>query len=292
MARPQKAGLDYFALDVKMDDESTIIEAEHGLAGFAILIKLFQKIYAEGYFYDWTEREQILFSKRVFAERDQVEAIVADCVRWGIFNQTLFDKYQILTSRRIQEHYTAATYKRVNVEIVKEYLLIDVSDRKNLDITSLSDIRNEDTTKKETEEPAPKAKKPDKKEVDPEPEPEPEKKITATERRFNEFWALYPKKVGKKKAFESWKRSKIDKELHQKIIGAVARAKATKQWSRENGRYIPNPATWLNQGRWDDEYEEVGDGSYSQDNREHRNGPREALPGFEMAGEDAFKPGD
>jgi len=37
------------------------------------------------------------------------------------------------------------------------------------------------------------------------------------------------------------------------MIAAVSTAKASDQWQRENGRYIPNPLTWLNQGRWDDE---------------------------------------
>ena len=50
---------------------------------------------------------------------------------------------------------------------------------------------------------------------------------------------------------------------------AIGRARATEQWQREEGRYIPNPATWLNQGRWDDEYEEVTQpyGSNSQHSR-------------------------
>lgn len=295
MARPQKAGLDYFALDVKMDDESTIIEAEHGLAGFAIMIKLFQKIYAEGYFYDWTEREQILFSKRIFADREQVEAIVADCIKWGIFNQELYDKHQILSSRRIQEHYVAATYKRAKVELVKEYLLIETPGRKNIDTISITDDGNEAATKEEIPEERQEEEKPEPEE-DPEEEPSKQpaskpKKLTATEKRFNEFWAIYPRKIGKKKAFESWKRSKIDKDLHEKILEAVNKARLTEQWTKEKGRYIPNPATWLNQGRWDDEYEEVETyGSNSQHNRKHRDGPEEALPGFEMADEDAFGP--
>ena len=44
MARPVKQGLDYFALDVKMDDETELIEAEHGHLGFFVLIKMFQKM--------------------------------------------------------------------------------------------------------------------------------------------------------------------------------------------------------------------------------------------------------
>ena len=38
---------------------------------------------------------------------------------------------------------------------------------------------------------------------------------------------------------------------------AIGRARVTEQWQKEGGRFIPNPTTWLNQGRWDDEYEEV-----------------------------------
>lgn len=88
---------------------------------------------------------------------------------------------------------------------------------------------------------------------------------TLAERRFDEFWAAYPKKVGKKAAQASWNKIKPDTDLHGKIMTAIGRARATEQWQRENGRFIPNPTTWLNQGRWDDEYEEgVHNGSDSK----------------------------
>jgi hypothetical protein len=89
------------------------------------------------------------------------------------------------------------------------------------------------------------------------------------ERRFDEFWEAYPKKVGKKAALASWKKVKPDTELFDKIMTAIGRAKATWQWQRENGRYIPNPKTWLNEGRWDDEYEE---GAVNGTNSKHFNG--------------------
>jgi len=79
---------------------------------------------------------------------------------------------------------------------------------------------------------------------------------TLAERRFNEFWAAYPKKVGKKAAWTAWSKVRPDTELFDKIMAAIGRARETEQWQRENGRFIPNPATWINQGRWDDEYEE------------------------------------
>lgn len=138
MARPQKQGLDYFALDVSMDDEVELIEAEHGIEGFAVLIKMFQKIYSEGYFYKWDEKNQLLFSSRVSVNKEKVVNIIDDCLKWGIFNSDLYEKYNILTSRRIQEHYVAAVYKRVNVEIIKEYLLVDVSNKDNITVVSVS----------------------------------------------------------------------------------------------------------------------------------------------------------
>ena len=58
MARPQKEGLEYFPLDVSMDDNVELIEAEHGVAGFAILIKMYQKIYSESYWI-WNSNQVI-----------------------------------------------------------------------------------------------------------------------------------------------------------------------------------------------------------------------------------------
>ena len=67
------------------------------------------------------------------------------------------------------------------------------------------------------------------------------------------FWLAYPKKVGKGAALNSWKKIKPSNGTVEKIIGAVEYQKKDHQWSRDGGRFIPNPATWLNQRRWDDE---------------------------------------
>ena len=71
--------------------------------------------------------------------------------------------------------------------------------------------------------------------------------------QFDRFWALYPNKTGKKKARESWEKIKPSEELTETILSAVAKQKLWDKWQRDGGRYIPNPATWLNQGRWEDE---------------------------------------
>lgn len=77
------------------------------------------------------------------------------------------------------------------------------------------------------------------------------------ERRFAEFWKAYPKKVGKASCLKAWKKLKPTTELHDHIMTALEAQKRSEQWQREGGRYIPNPLTWLNQGRWDDEPTEV-----------------------------------
>jgi hypothetical protein len=71
--------------------------------------------------------------------------------------------------------------------------------------------------------------------------------------KFTEFWGLYPRKVGKGKAEESFMKLQPSEALFQKILTAVAEQKLSEQWQRDSGRYIPLPATWLNQKRWGDE---------------------------------------
>lgn len=66
---------------------------------------------------------------------------------------------------------------------------------------------------------------------------------------FDLFWKAYPKKVGKKAAMKAFRRVKVPVET---LLQAIERQKCSDQWSRDGGRYIPNPATWLNQGRWED----------------------------------------
>lgn len=44
------------------------------------------------------------------------------------------------------------------------------------------------------------------------------------------------------------------------LVTAVERQKCSDQWTQNNGQFIPHPATWLNQGRWDDELPESGRG--------------------------------
>lgn len=73
--------------------------------------------------------------------------------------------------------------------------------------------------------------------------------------RFTVFWQAYPKKVAKGAAERAWRKIKPSAELLQEMLAAIERGKVSKQWNKDNGQYIPNPSTWLNQKRWEDELE-------------------------------------
>ena len=68
---------------------------------------------------------------------------------------------------------------------------------------------------------------------------------------FEIFWQDYPKKIGKKEALKAWEKAK-DKPPLSEIIRAIHLSVCSEGWTTDNGRFIPHPATWLNQGRWDD----------------------------------------
>jgi len=68
---------------------------------------------------------------------------------------------------------------------------------------------------------------------------------------FNTFWEAYPKKIGKGAAAQVWARTKTPPI--EQVLRAINRQAQSEQWLRDNGQYIPNPTTWINQARWDDE---------------------------------------
>ena len=69
---------------------------------------------------------------------------------------------------------------------------------------------------------------------------------------FDAFWASYPRKVAKQDAVKAWNKLKPSEELVQTILAAVQDQDKSRQWQRDDGQYIPYPATWLNGKRWQD----------------------------------------
>jgi hypothetical protein len=69
---------------------------------------------------------------------------------------------------------------------------------------------------------------------------------------FDKFWSSYPIKKGKGTAEKAWLKFKPNLEV---VLGAIEKQKQSDQWTKDKGKFIPYPATWLNGKRWEDETE-------------------------------------
>lgn len=76
---------------------------------------------------------------------------------------------------------------------------------------------------------------------------------------FGEFWTAYPKKVSKGQAERTWAKLKLAPLMLPVLLAALERSKKSPQWSKDGGRYIPHPSTWLNAKGWEDQEPETAD---------------------------------
>jgi hypothetical protein len=83
------------------------------------------------------------------------------------------------------------------------------------------------------------------------------------EQMFDEFYSLYPKKKGKVAALRAYQKLKPSDDLHAKILDAVEKNKDTESWIKNGGQFIPYPATFINQKRWEDEIENGKDDRFA-----------------------------
>jgi hypothetical protein len=70
---------------------------------------------------------------------------------------------------------------------------------------------------------------------------------------FDTFWKAYPRKVAKGDARKAWIQTEKIRPSLSNILEAIENQKNTQQWMENEGMFIPYPATWLRQERWDDE---------------------------------------
>lgn len=129
MPRPIKEGLDYFPLDVDLDDKIYMVECELGLTGFALLIKLFIKIYKNGYYINWNEKIAKMFARQNNTEINVINKLLDVCINEEIISKTLYDKYNILTSRGIQKRYLEAVKRRKEISLIKKYMLVEIVEK-------------------------------------------------------------------------------------------------------------------------------------------------------------------
>lgn len=143
MARPTKQGVDYFPLDVHLDNKFKFVEIKYGIEGFGIVVKIMQNIYSQGYWAQWGEDEQLLFAGEHRIDYDKLADVTNECIKRGVFNKDLYEKHEILTSNGIQKRYKEIVRRRKDVQMTEEYKLVDGIFGVNDDINPASG-RNDD----------------------------------------------------------------------------------------------------------------------------------------------------
>lgn len=79
------------------------------------------------------------------------------------------------------------------------------------------------------------------------------KETTKRDSRFSEFWSIYPKKVAKTAAEKAFIKINPSDILLKTILQALDCQQQSEQWQKDGGKFVPHPASWLNQQRWEDE---------------------------------------
>jgi len=131
MGRTPKKGLDYAPWDVDVflgvREIDKLMESQ-GCTGFVIYFYLCQMAAKfEGYYYKWSYDDAATTAKRVGggAGSEAVKQTVALCLQMGLFDKRLFDRYGILTSRRIQRNYVEAKARQRETTVIEEYWLLE-----------------------------------------------------------------------------------------------------------------------------------------------------------------------
>jgi hypothetical protein len=284
MARPNKEGIDYFPLDVDIQNDSkvTIIESLYGNDGFSFIIKLLCKIYSNGYYLIWNEAECIAFKKYCGLEINVINNLINDCIKWGIFDNNLFNVYNILTSNGIQKRYFEAVNRRKIISIVNEFILIDLKDYQskdkiiNVNINSINVNINSINAdiKKQSKVKYSKVKINNKNIINNISQNNENSNLVTTDvkatynqdiskngydLKFDEARKAY---IGTKRGllieFDNFKKRHKDyKEVIDLLKPAIELEIEHKTYLKEKGRFVPewkNFATWIDQRCWEQEF--------------------------------------
>lgn len=137
MARPEKAGLDYFPLDVGFlrDKKVKLLKTEFGACSVIFVLYVFCRVYEEeGYYLRWDKDECLIAAEAVGcgATPSYIGEVLQRCLSRSLFDQRVFQMFGVLTSAGIQRRYLRGREKRGAIEMIEEYFLLDVKDPKDV----------------------------------------------------------------------------------------------------------------------------------------------------------------
>lgn len=144
--RPTKQGIDYFPMDVGFFSDVKIrkISRACGSQSTSILICLLCNIYKDnGYYILWDEDLPFVIADTVGVSEGAVKEVMVKALQVGFFDNSLYEKFHILTSFGIQKRFLLATYQRKETEIIPEYLINNAINPINCTNNSINNVDNE-----------------------------------------------------------------------------------------------------------------------------------------------------
>ena len=144
--RPPKNSLDYAGWDVSIFDNDRKIDKlleVQGCTGFVVYFFLCQRAYgSEGYFYPWTCDEAPTTAKKIGGGvgSESVINTVNLCLRIGLFDNDLYARYKIITSRGIQKRFWQVAKTRTSKTAISEYWLLENEECEGLVKVALSQV--------------------------------------------------------------------------------------------------------------------------------------------------------
>lgn len=268
MARPTKQGLDYYPKDVKSkyDTKFKYVESKNSVIARLVIYELWDLIYGEnGYFLKFDNIQRVLFLGDLPINENQLSDILNSCFEIELFNKSLYDKFQILTSESIQKRYLEAVGRRAKVTIISDYFLLPKNsycniNLVNVDINSINvdnnSINDNISTQSKVKESkvkesivyTPEINVPTLDQIESISESEALRNIELN-KKFKVYSDTYPKKTKKIEAREFFNRLSDD-EIEKVIIGAQNVLKLSKTMSSEEYKYLKNQATFISDSEY------------------------------------------
>jgi len=239
MSRPMKEGLDYFPHDVDLSKNDKINELEilYGNDGYAIYLKLLERIYKKGDNFRISDAETIqILSRNCNVSIERFTEILNKCLKLGLFSSVEYQK-GILTSDEIKRRIKPVFEKRKKMQEKYDLGISDAETQQKLSRNDHSKVKKSKVKKSKVYK----------------------VKDIATGKKppvalcfdFEAFWQIYPKrnglKVGKQAALEEFKRQIKSQEDYDKLLNATQRYAIGNHFIRDAVRF-------LKQAYWKDWY--------------------------------------
>lgn len=222
--------MDWFKHDsnANLDEKLQEILLDYGLEGYGLywycLELIVGKVSAENITFELKHDARII-ARNTGSTVQKVEEMMRRFVELGLFENQNGTITCLKVAKRLMSSATSNPAMRKIIQNINQNNVLDVASCHRHDAVMLDKIRLDEIRKEKTNTHI----------------------NVLVDNDFEQFWAVYPKKVGKDAAIKSWKKIKPD--LYE-VMKALEWQVDSAQWKRG---YIPNPSTYLNQGRWKDE---------------------------------------